>query len=121
MWVWVLEGKASDPRDVGRMLSRWADEFGQATPGYLGTTAGVTDDSRFMLFTRWESEGAGNELLMRTEMQTWWEEFQQHFDGPVDFAETGDVTQLLAGGSDAAGFVQAIKVSNVDRGARRSF
>ena len=86
-----------------------------ATPGYLGTTAGVTDDNRFILFTRWQSEEAGNELLMRTEMQTWWEEFQQHFDGPVDFAETDDVTQHLAGGSDAAGFVQAIKVSNVDR------
>jgi hypothetical protein len=115
MWVWVLEGKAADPAEVGRMLSRWADEFGQTTPGYLGTTAGVTDDGRFLLFARWDSEEAGNELLVRAEMQAWWEEFQRHFDGSVEFAEAADVTMHLAGGSDAAGFVQAIKASGVDR------
>jgi hypothetical protein len=64
---------------------------------------------------RWESEDAGNELLMRPEQQAWYEEFQNSFDGDIGFAETGDVTTHLAGGSDAAGFVQAMKVSGVDR------
>ena len=115
MFVWVLEGKAADPGEVGRQLGRWTSEFGETTPGYLGSTGGVTDDGRFLLFMRWESEDAGNELLMRPEQQAWYEEFQHSFDGAVEFAETGDVTTHLAGGSDAAGFVQAMKISGVDR------
>ena len=114
MFVWVLEAKADDPGEVGRQLGRWTREFGD-TAGYLGATGGVTDDSRFLLFVRWESEEAGNELLMRPEHQAWYDEFQRSFDGAVEFAETDDVTTHLAGGSDAAGFVQAIKVSGVDR------
>jgi len=114
MFVWVLEAKAADPGEVGRQLGRWTSEFGE-TRGYLGATGGVTDDSRFLLFVRWESEDAGNELLMRPEHLAWYDEFQRSFDGAVEFAETGDVTTYLAGGSDAAGFVQAIKISGVDR------
>jgi hypothetical protein len=114
MFVWVLEGKASDPGEVGRQLGRWTREFGE-TPGYLGATGGVTDDRRFLLFVRWESEDAGNELLMRPEHVAWYDEFQRSFEGAVEFAETGDVSTHVAGGSDAAGFVQAMKVSGVDR------
>ncbi len=114
MFVWVLEAKATDPGEVGRQLGRWTRDFGE-TPGYLGATGGVTDDSRFLLLVRWESEEAGNELLMRPEHLAWYDEFQRSFDGAVEFAETGDVTTHLAGGSDAAGFVQAMKVSGVDR------
>jgi hypothetical protein len=114
MFVWVLEGKAADPGEVGRQLARWATEFGD-TRGYVGTTGGVTDDGRFLLFVRWHSEEAGDELLMRPEQAAWYEHFQQSFDGAIEFAETGDVTTYLAGGSDAAGFVQAMKVAGVDR------
>ena len=114
MFVWVLEAKADDPGQVGRQLGRWTREFGD-TPGYLGATGGVTDDSRFLLFVRWESEQAANELLTRPEHRAWYDEFQRGFDGAVEFAETDDVTTHLAGGSDEAGFVQAIKVSGVDR------
>lgn len=114
MFVWVLEAKAADPGEVGRQLGRWTNEFGD-TPGYLGSTGGVTDDSRFLLFVRWESEAAGNALLIRPEHTAWYDEFQRSFDGAVEFAETGDVTTHLAGGSDGAGFVQAMKVSGVDR------
>ena len=114
VFVWVLEGKVADAGEVGRQLARWAGEVG-ATPGYLGATGGVTDDRRFLLLVRWESEDAGNELLMRQEQQGWYETFQESFDGAIEFVETGDVTTHLAGGSDAAGFVQAMKVSGVDR------
>jgi heme-degrading monooxygenase HmoA len=114
VFVWVLEGKAADPGEVGRQLAHWTGEFGD-TPGYLGATGGVTDDRRFLLLVRWESEEAGNELLLRREQQEWYEAFQESFDGAIEFAETGDVTTHLVGGSDAAGFVQAMKVSGVDR------
>jgi hypothetical protein len=114
VFVWVLEGKVSDPHEVGHQIGHWTTEFGD-TPGYLGATGGVTDDRRFLLFVRWESEEAGNELLRRREQQEWYEAFQESFDGAIDFTETGDVTTHLAGGSDAAGFVQAMKVSGIDR------
>jgi hypothetical protein len=114
MFVWILEGKVADPGEVGRQLAHWANQFGD-TPGYLGATGGVTDDRRFLLLVRWESEEAGNELLVRPEQQAWYETFQGSFDGAVEFSETADVTTHLAGGSDSAGFVQAMKVSGVDR------
>ena len=115
MFVWVLEGKVSDPEEVGRQLGHWIGQFGSTTPGYLGATGGVTDDRRFLLFVRWESEEAGTVFLARPEQQAWYEEFQESFDGPVEFAESGDVTTYRGGGSDAAGFVQAMKVAGVDR------
>ena len=114
MFAWVLEGKASDPEEVGRQLGHWINQFG-ATAGYLGATGGVTDDRRFLLFVRWESENLANTFLTRPEQQAWYAEFQKSFDGDIEFAESGDVTTYLAGGSDAAGFVQAMKVSGVDR------
>jgi hypothetical protein len=115
MFVWVLEGKVSDPEEVGRQLGHWIGEFGSTTPGYLGVTGGVTNDRRFLLFVRWESEEAGDAFLVRPQQQAWYEEFQKSFDGPVHFDESGDVTTYLAGGSDTAGFVQGMKVSGVDR------
>jgi len=114
MWVWVLEGKVSDPHEVGQQLGEWGDRWG-GTPGYLGATAGVTDHRRFLLFVRWESEAAGNDLLVRPEHLEWWAKFQEGFHGEVDFAETDDVAVFLGGGSDAAGFVQGMKVVGVDR------
>lgn len=114
MFVWVLEGKVTDPGEVGRQLGRWTSEFGD-TYGYLGATGGVTDDGRFLLFVRWDSEDAASELLKRPEQQSWYQEFQKSFDGDIEFVETGDVTTYLAGGSDAAGFVQGMKVSGIDR------
>ncbi|HUF99859.1 MAG TPA: hypothetical protein VMM60_17155 [Ilumatobacter sp.] len=115
MFVWLLQGKVNDPKEVGRQLARWTIDFGDTAVGYLGSTGGVTDDRRFALIARWSSEEAANELLARAEKQAWYEEFQKSFDGDIDFFETDDVTSLLAGGSDAAGFVQAMKVSGVDR------
>lgn len=114
MFVWVLEGKVNDPKEVGRQIGKWTSEFG-ATAGYLGATGGVTDDRRFVLFVRWASEEAGTELLGRSEHLSWYEEFKTSFDGEIDFFQTSDVTSHLAGGSDAAGFVQAMKASGVDR------
>lgn len=115
MFVWVLEGNVADPGEVGRELGEWARELGETTPGYLGATGGVTDDRRFLMFVRWESEEAGNELLVRPDHQAWWERFQHGFDDAVTFYEGDDVTTHLAGGSDVAGFVQAMRVVGVDR------
>lgn len=114
MFVWVLQGKAADTAAISRQLGQWTNQFG-GTPGYLGATGGVTSDDRFLLFVRWESEDAGNELLMQPAKQDWYEAFQQSFDGAIDFAETDDVHTFLAGGSDTAGFVQGMKVAGVDR------
>src|SRR5207248_987608 len=37
------------------------------------------------------------------------------YDGDVSFTGSSDITQLLGGGSDDAGFVQVMKVTGVDR------
>ena len=114
MVVWVLEGKASDPEEVGRQLGHWISRFG-STPGYLGSTGGVTDDRRLLVIARWDSMEAGDSLLASADLQAWYEEFEQGFDGSVAFTKSVDATTYLAGGSDSAGFVQAMKVAGVDR------
>ena len=115
MFVQLIEGRTSDPEQLGRQLGHWIAQLQPGAVGYLGTTGGVTNDGRVVLFARFESEAAARANSDRPEQDTWWSETEKCFDGPVEFTESSDVDSYLAGGSDAAGFVQMMKVSGVDR------
>lgn len=115
MFVWILEGKADDPEEIGRALGHWVNQLGPTVGGYLGATGGVTDDRRFILFTRFDSQEQAQAALARADLQAWYDDFQKHFDGDVSFTESGDVSTYLAGGSDTAGFVQFMKVAEASR------
>ncbi len=115
MFVQLIEGRTSDPEQLGRQLGHWIAQLQPGAVGYLGTTGGVTNDGRVVLFARFESEAAARANSDRPEQDAWWSETEKCFDGPVEFTESSDVDSYLAGGSDAAGFVQMMKVSGVDR------
>ena len=55
MFVQVIQGQISDPRQVHAQLDRWADELADASIGWMGTTAGVTEDGTFVALARFES------------------------------------------------------------------
>ena len=57
----------------------------------------------------------------RPEQTAWAEQMMALMDGPVEFHDCDDVTLMMDGGSDEAGFVQVIrgKVDDVERGSRR--
>src|SRR5205085_9709284 len=58
---------------------------------------------------RFDSEESARANSARPEQGRWWSEMERHFTGPVTFHDCGDVTLLLGGGSDDAGFVQIIQ------------
>jgi len=115
MFVQLIEGKTSDPEELGRQLGHWIAQLQPGAVGYLGTTGGVTNDGRVLIFARFESEAAARANSDRPEQGAWWAETEKCFDGAVTFSESSDVDSYLAGGSDAAGFVQVMKVSGADR------
>ena len=85
--------------------------------GWLGTTAGVTDDGRTVAVVRFESEEAARRNSERPEQARWWDETSRHFAGDVAFHDCPRTVRFLDGGSDDAAFVQVIqgRTTDVDR------
>lgn len=117
MFVQIIEGHAADADGMRRLMDRWMQDLRPGAAGYLGTTAGITPDGASIAIVRFESEAAARANSERPEQGAWWSEMEQCFDGDVSFAETEDVQTFFGGGSDDAGFVQVMKVRDVDRSA----
>ncbi len=115
MFVQVIEGRIVDREGLRRQMDRWMVELRPGASGYLGTTAGVTENDRAIAFARFESAAAAQANSERPEQGRWWAETEKCFEGPVTFADSDEVDTFLAGGSDAAGFVQIMKGSAPDR------
>lgn len=119
MFVQFIEGRVADrDRDrLRRQHDRWHDQLAGDAEGWLGTTAGITDDGVGFLAARFASAQAARANADRPEQGEWWEATEACFDGPVDFLDCEDVEVMLGGGSDDAGFVQVIRgrVEDVDR------
>ena len=115
MYVQIIEGKTSDPGAMETLLDRWIDELRPGAAGFLGTTAGVTDDGRAIAVVRFESEAAAVANSERSEQGAWWSEMEKCYVGDVTFTGSDDVDTMWDGGSDDAGFVQVMKSANVDR------
>jgi len=115
MFVQIIEGTASDAEGLVRQGERWQQELRPDAPGYLGVTSGVAPDGRAITLVRFESEAAARANSERPEQGAWWSETEKCYAGPVTFLESSDVVEFLGGGSDKAGFVQVMKVHDVNR------
>ena len=115
MFVQVIEGRTSDAEGLKRQGERWQTEVQPGATGYLGVTSGVTADGRSIAIVRFESEAAARANSGRPEQDAWWSDTAKYYDGDVEFTESSDVTEFLGGGSNEAGFVQVMKVADVDR------
>jgi hypothetical protein len=109
MFIQYIQGKCQRPADLRRLLDRWQAELGPGAPGWLGATYGFTDDGTSVAVVRFESHEKAMENSDRPEQGQWFNEVQKCYVGPVEFLDCGDVTTLLEGGSDSAGFVQVIR------------
>ena len=109
MFAQIIEGKVSDKEALRRQLERWQEDLRPGATSFLGTTAGVTDDGRFIAVARFGSAAAAKTNSERPEQGEWWAETEKCFDGPVSFTDSEEVEQFLAGGSNDAGFVQVMK------------
>ena len=114
MFVQVIQGQVDDPARVRAAMDRWAEELAPGAEGWLGSTAGVTEDGRFIALARFESEEAARRNSDRPEQDRWWAETSRLFKGQASFLDSNDVTVDLVGNPDEAGFVQVIQGRGTD-------
>ncbi|GAA2699678.1 MULTISPECIES: hypothetical protein [Nonomuraea] len=117
MFIQVMRAGATDVSGLRAALERWVEELSGGATGWLGTTAGVTDDGTFVNLARFESEQAARANSERPEQGEWWSETSKLLSGEVVFHDCPEVLPFLGGGSDDAGFVQVIegRVRDVQR------
>ena len=120
MFVQVIKGRVADPARAKAALDRWAEELAPGAEGWLGTTAGVTDDGRFVAAARFSSEEAARRNSDRPEQDRWWSETSRLFDGEPSFADSSDVEVDTNGDPAAATFVQVMqgRTSDPERARR---
>lgn len=114
MFVQMIEGHVADVDRLHRQMDKWMKTLRPGTTGYLGSTAGVSDDGTGMCFARFESADAARANSERPEQGEWWADTESCFDGEVSFTDSEDVGALLGGGSNDAEFVQVMKSHDVD-------
>jgi hypothetical protein len=114
VFVQVIQGQVADAGKLRAALDRWARELAPGAIGWLGTTAGATEDGRFIALARFESEEAARRNSDRPEQDAWWTETAKLFSGEATFKDSSDVTVDVTGDPDDAGFVQVMQGSGSD-------
>jgi hypothetical protein len=117
MFVQVIQGRVTDVEAIRRAMDRWITDLAPGATGWLGSTAGATDDGRFVATARFTNEAAARANSDRPEQGAWWAETENALAGAT-FHDCSDVTLVNGGGSDRAGFVQVMHThsgQNVDR------
>jgi len=114
MFVQVIQGPAANAAEVHAALDLWVRELAPGASGWLGSTAGVTDDGRLVAVVRFESEEAARRNSDRPEQGQWWSETSALLTGDATFRDSRDVVVDLNGDPDNAGFVQVIQGTSSD-------
>jgi hypothetical protein len=115
MYMQIIQGKINDREATRATMDRWLKDLQPGAAGWLGGTYGVTDDGMLVACVRFQDAAAARANSDRPEQSAWWAEMEKNFAGPVTFHDCEDVTLLLGGGSDDAGFVQVIQAKVKDR------
>lgn len=117
MFIQIIQGPCTRQDEVHALLDEWRRDLSPSATGWLGGTYGFTDDGQLMAVVRFESREAAAANSSRPEQGAWAERLNELMDGPLEFHDSDDVTLLMDGGSDQAGFVQVIRgrVDDPDR------
>lgn len=117
MYVQVIQGRASDADRMRSQFEEWERTLAPGATGWLGTTAGVADDSRTIALARFESEEAAQANSGRPEQGEWWSTMESLYDGEPSFIDCRLVDAVIVGNPDEAGFVQVMqgRSSDVER------
>jgi hypothetical protein len=117
MFIQIIQGRCTRQDELRALADTWLDELAPGAEGWLGGTYGFTDDDMFVGVVRFESREAAMANSRRPEQGEWAERMKSLMDGPMEFHDCDDVTLMMDGGSDAAGFVQVIRgrVTEPDR------
>ncbi len=114
MFVQVIQGQIADPAAAKAALERWTQNLAPDAAGWLGTTAGVTENGAFIALARFESEEDARRNSDRPEQGEWWAETSEIFTSEPIFHDSTVVTVDAIGDADQAGFVQIIQGRSSD-------
>ncbi len=114
MFVQVIEGQVSNAGDVRAALDRWQQQLAPSAREWLGTTAGVSEDGRFVALVRFATEDAARRNSDRPEQGEWWAQTAKLFDGEPTFRDGQHVVVDVIGDPDEARFVQLIQGRSSD-------
>jgi hypothetical protein len=117
MFVQVFTGRVTNRDAVRAVLEGWPSGPGRDATGWLGSTAGITDDGQLVALARFNSEDAARANSSRPEQGAWWESLAANLAGEASFFESSDVDDDVVGNPGTAGFVQVMRgrVSNTAR------
>jgi hypothetical protein len=101
VFVQVVSARVADGTALVEHLCR----LRPGDDAFLGLTAGVSADRRFVSVARFS----------RPPGTAWWAPLERWLDGSVEVRESSDVELLLGGGSDRAGYVEIIEGRTTDR------
>jgi hypothetical protein len=108
MFIRVIQGRATNPPGIRRDLGRWQRLLAADADGWLGTTAGITEDGWSITVVRFASEAQARRNSDRPEQREWWRDASQHL-ARVVVHDASEVHTYGAGSADDAGFVQVIQ------------
>jgi hypothetical protein len=108
VFIQVMQGRALDPPGIRRELNRWQRQLATDADGWLGATAGVTEDGWSVVVMHFDSEQQARRNSNRPEQHAWWREASRHL-GEVAFHDAPKVRHFGNGRSDLAGYVQVIQ------------
>lgn len=109
MFVQVFQGPVSDAGKVRSVMDRWMRELAPGAEGWLGSTAGVTEEGVLVALARFESEEAAMRNSERPEQGAWWQQLEALFTAQPEFRNSTYVDVETQGNPDAAGFVQVMQ------------
>jgi hypothetical protein len=112
----LITGTVTDREGFEHEAARWRDELKPNAIGFVGSTSGVSDEGRFVLAARFESEEAARANSDKPEQGEWWAAMEPHL-ADVEFLESTDVVIQGDGGSTDAGFVQVMEGRILDADA----
>jgi hypothetical protein len=114
MFVQVIQGRVSDAAQVRDQLDRWATDLAPQAVGWLGSTAGVTDDGTLVALARFESEEAAQQNSDRPQQTAWWQQTATLFTDEPVFLNSTSVDVDTPGDPSQAGFVQVMQGRSSD-------
>jgi hypothetical protein len=108
MFIRVIQGRATNPPGIRRDLGRWQRLLATDADGWLGSTAGITEDGWSITVVRFASEAQARRNSDRPEQREWWRDASQHL-ARIVVHDAAKVHTYGRGGADQAGFVQVIQ------------
>jgi len=112
MFMQIIQGHATDTAALKESFERWQRDLAPEATGWLGGTAGFTEDGTFFASACFESVEAARRNSERPEQHQWWMETAKYFSGEVSFQDCEQVEVFPRGRTGFfgdAGFVQVMR------------